>query len=456
MSLGYLFSSEAILLLESIFIGGLFLFFIVNRDFTRGIYIWLLVVLFFKYQKMDFSNSVLPDVSMIRILFIFLAGVFFMEILSKRRRILPFRGIDYSMVLFCLFAIISMIWTGFIFKDGGRLRVGELLTGFIFPFFMFFVSKNVYDTHKKREGFIKFIMLVGSYLALTAFFEHFRMYGLVWPRYILDPSIGIHFNRARGPFTQAAVNGTALGFALVASFYFLLVSKKMPMWRGYAWLLVILMPFAIFFTYTRAPWIAAILGMGVIFIFTMIHNRKIFILAMVLLCVAGLLGMSFLDDEALLFASKRATNENPVYDRLNLYVASGNMFMHHPVFGVGFGRFSDHVAGYFRKIDGIPFSSVELSEHDTFAGILAEMGIIGILLILSVYLLILSKSIRLYKYLDSHADRVMIVVFWAFMSVYIINSMFIEMRYFEFVNCLFFIYAGIICGWERTYSGKIA
>ena len=71
------------------------------------------------------------------------------------------------------------------------------------------------------------------------------------------------------------------------------------------------------------------------------------------------------------------------------------------------------------------------------------MGISGALLILCVYLSILFRSIKLYS--NAPEARNMVVVFWGCMLVYIINSIFIEMRYFEFVNSLFFIFAGVIC-----------
>ena len=40
---------------------------------------------------------------------------------------------------------------------------------------------------------------------------------LVFPRYIVDPSVGLHFGRARGPFVEAAANGLAMCICAVAA-----------------------------------------------------------------------------------------------------------------------------------------------------------------------------------------------------------------------------------------------
>lgn len=458
MSLAILLKPETLILLQAVVIIGAFLFFLVSRNFTYGIYIWLLSILFFKYMRLDMANSVLPDLSIDRILFISLLGMFILQILVRNRRLLPFTGIEYSMGLFCFVAVVSMIWTGLIVKQGGRLQIGELLTGYIFPFSMFYISQNVYDDAAKRDGFIKFILLIGIYLGFTAVFEHFNIKGLIFPRYITDPYFGIHYGRARGPFAQAAVNGTVLGMVFLASFYFLFRPNKNLLWKICSFILLGLTPLAIFFTYTRATWVAAVVGLGVISIFTLRYKKNVFIVTALVLCVSVLSAMFFmLDYDTSSFAVKRATSENPVYDRLNLYIASINMFVHNPIFGVGFTRFSDNVMKYYKNIDGIPFRNAETHEHDTFMGILAEMGLVGLTLIMCVYSLILSRSIRLYRRFKENdlAAKSALVVFWGVMAVYVVNSVFIEMRYFEFVNSLFFIFAGIICSWERGYHEEL-
>ena len=458
MNLQGLFTPEFIILLEAMLIGGVLLFLWVNRHFTHGIYLWLLAILFFKHDKIFFSDTILPDVSIGRVLFIFLIAMFIIRILTRKQNIFSFTKVEYSMILFIFLAVISMICTGFFVKDDGGLRMAQLLAGYIFPFSMFFISQHIYDTPEKRAGFIKFILLIGLYLSLTAIFEHFGLDRLVWPRYILDPYIGIHTERARGPFVQAAVNGTALGFVLSASFYFLLNFKGRTAWRIFSYALIVLTPLAIFFTYTRAAWLAAFLSFAIIVMISLRYKKRWFTIMAAIMSILIFLSfwMLIIDEGAISLASDRARSENPIYIRLDLYAASINMFFHNPLFGVGFGRFRDHAPSYFINMDILPSRSSILTEHDTFMGVLAETGIVGFMLILIIYTFVLIKSIRLYRYLshDLTASS-MVITFWGIASVFVLNSMFIEMRDFDFVNSIFFIFAGIICGWERTCNQRV-
>ena len=51
----------------------------------------------------------------------------------------------------------------------------------------------------------------GVYLAITGLAEISGQWWLVFPKYIADPKVGIHFGRARGPMVQAACYGTRAG-----------------------------------------------------------------------------------------------------------------------------------------------------------------------------------------------------------------------------------------------------
>lgn len=444
MSIGALFTPETIIIFITALIGGLFLFLLINKDFTLGIYIWLLSVLFFKYQDLNFSGSILPDISLGRVLFIVLLVMFILEAAFGKHKLFRWTLIEYAMFLFLLFAVISMIFTGLIIKEGGRLKIGELLTGYIFPFSMFFISQSVYDNSEKREGLIKFLILTGIYLGITAMLEHFDIAGFVFPKYIMDPGFGAHFGRARGPFCQAAVNGTVLGFGLSSSFYFLLKLKIKNIWTGFSLLLLALLPLAIFFTYTRAVWLASASSFILMLFFAFKQKKAMFILIMVILCIVVVIAMPFiLSGNTAAAAFDRIYDHAPINDRLNLYTVYINMFKEHPFFGIGFDRFSEIAPDYYGNVDNVFFRYERLSPHDTFTNILAETGIVGALLIVCIYLSILFRSIALYR--NTPDARNMLAVFWGCMIVYIVNSIFIEMRYFEFVNSVFFIFAGVIC-----------
>jgi|GEM_PF-1585862 len=454
-----IFEPEILIILETLIIGGVFLFMLVHKDFCIGIYIWLLSVLFFKYERISLAGSFLPDLSIDRVLFLFLIVVFGIELFTHRQAFFSPGSIGWAMFLFCFIAIVSMIWNGLIIKEGGRLSIGQLLTGYIFPFSMFFIAQHIYYDRYKREGFVKFIILLGLYLGVTAILEHYGINRFIWPRYITDPYFGIHFGRARGPFAQAAFNGTVLGFAFVASTYFLFsCGRENILWKILSIMLLVISPIALFFTYTRGTWIGGLLGFIIITWFFLRHRKMLTLLTVGFLAIAIIFtGIFLLDEKAIRMAISRAYSEQPVYDRLNLYIASLNMFKDSPLFGIGFGKFSDRVSDYYINIDGIRFQDEAKSEHDTLVGVLAEMGLIGLALVLYIYYKIISKSIVLHKHLFSvqEEDRFLIYIFWGIWVVFLVNAIFIDMRYSEFINSIVFITAGIIFGWGRSFDEKL-
>lgn len=465
----FLFAPESLLLLIAIFIGALCLFSLINKNFTHGIYLWLLSIILFQYQDLGPLHSVSRDISIDRILFVMLIVVFILKSLSKKRSglvsVFAPKGIAYSMLLLCLITAVSVAYTGsFLLK--GELAIGHLFSFLMVPFCIFLITQNIYDSPGKIDSFFKFLVLLGLYLVYIAIAEHFNLDSLIFPRYILDSSIGIHAEtgRARGPFCQSAINGLALGFSFFASFYFLLkdnINNNKRIWKIFSYILLFLAPFGIYFTYTRAAWVGIFLGFAAIILFCFKQRKKSIIVFFLIVSITIALVISVVVEHDAL-ATKRALAKSSIYDRLNLYTSYLATFVHHPLFGVGFGNFQKYASDYFKDADGFSFSSTRLSElgiHDTFAGFLVEMGIVGALLILYIYIAILSKSIRLYKYLTKNKlsnDKNIIFIFWCFVIVYTFSANLSDMRYFTSINTIFLMFSGIICRLERDFCEKFS
>ena len=52
---------------------------------------------------------------------------------------------------------------------------------------------------------------MGFYLGLTGIFEYLQLKQFVFPSYIMNPWIGVHWGRARGPFMNSGINGAVTG-----------------------------------------------------------------------------------------------------------------------------------------------------------------------------------------------------------------------------------------------------
>ena len=98
-----------------------------------------------------------------------------------------------------------------------------------------------------------FFAVLSVYLTFTGWCERFHIDALIWPRFISDPTVGIHWGRVRGPFVMSA----AMGLALVYCYFNNLVLARNILngrWLLYG-LNLVMLP-AIFWTKTRSVWLA--------------------------------------------------------------------------------------------------------------------------------------------------------------------------------------------------------
>jgi hypothetical protein len=369
---------------------------LLKEDLTSGLFIWIFLVLF-SGAVGKINLPMFPDIDLYRAMWIFLILVFLVQIALKERELLPVTKAEIMMILFCAICLISMIKAETIFERGHGFVLRDFLNGYAIPFSIFFLAKNLIDDQQKIRKLFQFLFLIGIYLVFTGFFEHLHITSLVFPRYIMDPNVGIHWGRVRGPFLQAAVYGTVLGIILVISIY-LVMNKQGKLSKVLYGIPILLMPTTIFFTYTRACWLGCILSISIIPIFHP-RLRKIFFFGLFTLLIIVVLNWSNVMSQDRTIGGIGAVK--PVYSRINLYGASFKMFLEKPIFGFGFNTFRDVSSEYFYKIRGIPFFDLGLAPHDTLFSILVELGIVGITILFLIFFYVFKHSVILFRQLPS-------------------------------------------------------
>jgi O-antigen ligase len=95
--------------------------------------------------------------------------------------------------------------------------------------------------------------------------------------------------------------------------------------------------------------------------------------------------------------------------------------------------------------------------HNILVTIIAEQGAMGLIPYLLIYVLVLARSFRAYRSLPSHGliSRDYVVCVWCGIAAYVTNAMFIEMRYFEYVNVLFFFLVGAMVGMQEAQEADV-
>jgi putative inorganic carbon (HCO3(-)) transporter len=320
-----------------------------------------------------------------------------------------------------------------------------LASKFIIPFVLFWAAGLVFTEEKKFRQFEVYALLVLAYLSFTAIAFLSGARALIFPRFILDESLGFHADRARGPFLQAVANGVSLNIlGLVALHAYQRGSVR---GRKIAVLLASV-PVAILATMTRAVWLS--FAGSVIALIFLSKNRTLRRAGVGLALMAGLALAVVLSSHELGGAlGDRLEERQPVEFRVAVYAGSWQMFLDRPLMGWGFHQMPDELPRYVSD-----YKDKVLYPHNTYLEVLVEEGMAG----LALYLWLMWEMWRLGRgaipadekdgFLDSQFHRI-----WPLLlAVYWVNAALVVMSY-QFVNALLFTMAGMLAAQRRRAEG---
>jgi putative inorganic carbon (HCO3(-)) transporter len=241
----------------------------------------------------------------------------------------------------------------------------------IVPFLLFWIAPAAFPSERERRILLGTLVGIGLYLGVTAILETIGPTSLVFPRYIMDPYVGIHFGRARGPFVEAAANGLAMLVCATAA------AMALTQWRR-KWLPALALAvcaLGMVFTLTRQIWLAAVIGT----LAAMVSRRDLWRFV-VPTCVGGAVAVVAVFAFVPGFSGRaqdRLDSQLPVWDRLNSNAAATRMAEAKPVTGFGWATFPDHPEFYAQAADR-PLTVVP-RPHNVFLANAAELGVLATL-----------------------------------------------------------------------------
>lgn len=316
-----------------------------------------------------------------------------------------------------------------------------LAARWIVPLALFQIAGVVFCNHRSFRQLETFCLAALVYLAVIAVLFLFDLKSFIFPRFILDEEIGIHAERARGPFLQAVANGVSLTLlGLVALNMFR--RRRLP--RLVSAILLFSVPLALLATKTRAVWISAALSL--IAAAALSRDRRLrkaaagmFALAAFSACVVWLYQRNpgSLGD--------RLADRSPVEFRLGMYRAGWEMFVEKPLLGWGGDRAIQ--AELQRQVTD--FHPEYYVFHNTYLDLAVSHGLLG----LGLYVWLFVSLFRLANAnrrgpLDEGFRKL-----WpAFLGVYLLNASAVVMNY-QFVNGLLFTFAGILASQPSRDDG---
>jgi putative inorganic carbon (HCO3(-)) transporter len=309
----------------------------------------------------------------------------------------------------------------------------------VVPLTFYLLAPYIFESKMALRHFETFALLALGYLTFTALMSAAGVNALIFPRYILDETLGIHADRARGPFLQAVANGVTLNLLGLLAFN----SFRRGRLRGpLGWILVAALPIAILATKTRAVWLSFAASSLVLLV---MYLRKKICRARWLVMVVAILALVAIVALTNCSLHDRLQDRSPVEYRMAVYEAGWQMFSERPLFGWPAGSVQNEL---YKRISGFHADAFYL--HDTYLEIAVQHGMLG----LALYIWLIADLLRLGRkprssnrncsFLDGDFPSL-----WRLMVfVYLVNASFVVMNY-QFVNGFLFTIAGLLAANAR-------
>jgi len=406
--------------------------------------LYLVVIAALGYNFYTFRLGI--TVSFDRLMLPFLIGMYLLH--RKMGRTVPK---PVSRVDICLFFLIGILFADTVY--GGFTIEGaedmaspayRLLTGYFVPLLIYWIARNSPLDRSTLRIVYAALLGFGVYLAFTGIMEATGSYWAVYPKYITDPELGIHFGRARGPMLQSVCLGLYIDAALLALW---MLAKDMK-GRGILLIAIIapLLCAGAFFTYTRSVWIGAVGGLAALLFLTLRRRWRYLVLGTI--AASAIILVTFKIDSILGFerGQDAQTVRRSAESRASFAYVSWLMFQDRPLIGYGFGQFPVAKTEYLadRKTDLVLEAIRTDIHHNLFLSMLVDAGIIGLsafLIMLIVWWQVSWSTARSRSLPRWVRDQGAITA--ALLLVYLCQAFFHETSYMPEANPLLFFMLGM-------------
>ncbi len=333
-------------------------------------------------------------------------------------------------------------------KTDGFQPLATWLFFYAIPLFAFALVQLLPLEKKDAQLWIAGLITLGGYLAFIGICETRELYGLVWPRFIVDASYAEFLGRARGPLLNPIGNGIVMTVAATASLLLAWKRRAPAIALGVGALVFTLM--GIYLTRTRSVWLGAAAALWLVTALQVPRRLAIAGTCWALLAALLLVGTQW----EKLNAFKRDRNVS-VADmsesaslRPILATIAWKMFQDKPLFGFGFGQYGAEAAPYCAERDtelpldrGRPYV-----QHNVFLSLLTETGLVGLVLLIWLIFSVAQDAVRvLFHSSATPWQRDLALLTLAALTSYVVNGMFHEVAIIPMVHFLVFTLSGLTC-----------
>lgn len=417
----------------------IFVWYCVQGDLLVAIMLWLVTVIalheeFWRKSVPLFFAITIPRMGIVVLMALLIA----MLVLGRVRWRQAWPASGFLLGLAAYFSLSAFV-SGFETRSVVSVHY-RLIGGYLFPFAVFALMLHAFHRERDFKRLAVFFAVLSAYLTFTGWCEQFDIQALIFPRFINDPSVGIHWGRVRGPFVMSAAMGLALTYCFFSN---LVLARNVVRGRWILYALNTLMLPVIFWTKTRSVWLSWLVCM---LIWALYARRRTTRVVSVSLLLASALLVAVINMDNFLSPDRSRgglTDTEPLLLRIGLAQMTWEMVKEHPLLGVGFGHFRDH-APEFARDPSSPYYAFGSSalEHNNLLSIVAETGIVGLVLYVLLAVYLIRFSVRLYRKLPPDSpgfiSRDAVVLYWILAAAYFVDGTFRETSDNPFANSLFF------------------
>ncbi len=303
---------------------------------------------------------------------------------EKRADLLRVDRISLNFLLFLAWGLITVLWSP---TPGWSLRIGFTLFqlwGF------YFIAMSLIDDKKKLNWVIYSVLISYTFVAVNSVImsiQHLRAVGvqgadenefaalMILPIY-LSLNLAIYYKRF---WPRVLFGGMMLALMLGAT---------STVSRGFLVAIMISFIYRIFLDVDKKRALAAVL------------------------LIIGLTGLYFIPRYAQRAEEEPAIYVNDVpYGRMAIWIVGMEIIKEHPFFGTGMGTFRNVYDDEYQKNRQITgFVGYERAAHNDFITIMAEYGLVGLLIWLGMVVYILRESYRLNFFFMRVGDEYMYMI----------------------------------------------
>lgn len=390
------------------------------------------------------KGSGIPILTADRGLMAFLVGGLALQLLLGRVRLPPLQPMEKWMLTLLGVIVLSYLST-VPRKSGHDLYQGVVLfiEGYVTPYAGYLLARSRRWSDRDIRRLLCALAVLAVYLAAVGAAQYFFAFYYLSPTYL---GVGLTTDRAASGFGSPVEFGHVMA-CLTLLCLLLHTGTKDVGAQALVLFAAVAAVAGIALSLTRACWLGALLALAYVF-WKDARVRRVLVSGGLVASVGLAVALPFFMRTQVF--EQRLTELTPIYNRLALWSTAGNMIVHNPIVGVGFGyrTFNDEKREYLISFGPSALGKYALEPgvpHNEFLHVAAMMGLLGFVPWAMVYISALRLTRRWARAGPGAGLRTRLAVYaQGMLVVFVVGGAVSEMWTFRYLLTLIFFVLGIL------------